>query len=306
MSNEIENRIINLKFNNKEFEKNAAKSIHTLNLFEKSLNNVKGVKVGFTNIIDAFKKAGSTLSKVGNGAKAALDHISHFGRSAQESSDIAIRSLSTLEEIGVGALRRLGEQALQAGENLVKSLTIDQVAAGWEKFGEKTRSVASIMSATGMSADEVAGKLKKLNWYTDETSYSYSDMTNNIGKFTNAGIELDDAITAMIGIGNAAGLAGSSVQDASHAMEGFSGAMAQGYMDRQRWSWVKTAHMDTVQFKQALIDAAESMGLLENAGNGVYGAFGNFDDDSIVTIENFENAMTKAKWLTKDVMVTAL
>ena len=306
MSDSIENRIINLQFNNKDFEKHASESMKTLDKFEKSLNGFKGTKVGLEEIVSGFKKFGSTLSQVGNGAKTALSNIVAFGRSTKESADVAIQSLSSLEQIGVGALRRLGEQALNAGENLVKSLTIDQVTAGWEKFGEKTRSVASIMSATGMSADEVAGKLKKLNWYTDETSYAYTDMTNNIGKFTNAGIALDDAITAMIGIGNAAGLAGSSVQDASHAMEGFSGAMAQGYMDRQRWSWIKTAHMDTVQFKQALIDAAESMGILENAGDGVYGAFGYFDDDSIVTIENFENAMTKSKWLTRDVMVKAL
>jgi len=315
MSTTIDNQIVNLQFNNKDFEKNAAQSLKTVDKLKKSLD-FSGVKSGFETIANSLKKVTSTVSgavtgvekfynvykKLGDVALHPVRNLKELGANAEAVS----QSFSKLEEISVGALRRLGEQALDAGERLAKSLTIDQLSAGWEKFGEKTRSVASIMSATGMSADEVTEKLKKLNWYTDETSYAYTDMTNNIGKFTNAGIALDDAITAMIGIGNAAGLAGSSVQDASHAMEGFSGAIAQGYMDRQRWSWIKTAHMDTVQFKEALIDAAVAEGVLEKGAEGVYGAFGSFDDDSIVTIENFENAMTKAKWLTTNVMTRAL
>lgn len=315
MSTTIDNQIVNLQFNNKDFEKNAAQSLKTVDKLKKSLD-FSGVKSGFETIANGLKKVTSTVSgavtgveKFYNVYKKLGDIALHPVRNLKElgaNTEAVSQSFSKLEEISVGALRRLGEQALDAGERLAKSLAIDQVSAGWEKFGEKTRSVASIMSATGMSADEVTEKLKKLNWYTDETSYAYTDMTNNIGKFTNAGIKLDDAITAMIGIGNAAGLAGSSVQDASHAMEGFSGAIAQGYMDRQRWSWIKTAHMDTVQFKEALIDAAVAEGVLEKGAEGVYGAFGSFDDDSIVTIENFENAMTKAKWLTTNVMTRAL
>lgn len=315
MSTTVDNQIINLQFNNKDFEKNASQSLKTVEKLKKNLD-FNGVKTGFETIASGLKKVTSTVSgavtgieKFYNVYRKLGDIAFHPVRNLKElgaNTEAVTQSFSKLEEVSVGALRRLGEQAVDAGERLVKSLTVDQVSAGWEKFGEKTRSVAAIMSATGMSAETVTDKLKKLNWYTDETSYAYTDMTNNIGKFTNAGIELDDAITAMIGIGNAAGLAGASVQDASHAMAGFSGAIAQGYMDRQRWSWIQTAHMDTVQFKEALIDAAVAEGTLEKGAEGLFGAFGEFDDDHIVTVENFENAMTKSKWLTSNVMTTAL
>ena len=158
--------------------------------------------------------------------------------------------------------------------NTIKSLTVDQVSVGFDKYERKVQSVQTIMNATGKDIDTVNDSLDKLNWYTDETSYSYSDMVDNISKFTSSGIDLSEATTSMIGIANAAGLAGASVGDASHAMEGFSKAMGQGYMSRQNWQWIRTAHMDTIQFKESMIEAAVSAGKLakitDRQGNTTY------------------------------------
>lgn len=281
----IDNRIVNLQFNNKDFEKNAATTLETCEKLDKQLS-FKGVIEGLAGLSAAAR---------------ALD-LSPI----VSATETAAKAFNPLEEIAIGALRRIGEQALQTGEQLLKSVTVDQIEAGYGKFDEKTRSVQTIMSATGKTVEEVNEQLQMLNWYTDETSYAYTDMTNNIGKFTNAGVKLEDAVTAMVGIGNAAGLAGASVQDASHAMAGFSKAMGQGYMDRLTWSWIKTAHMDTIQFKQSMIDAAVAAGKLIKLENGMYSVGGKTDDDHLVSAATFELSLTKSKWLTSDIITKTL
>ncbi len=82
------------------------------------------------------------------------------------------------------------------------SLSIDQVTSGFAKYEEKATAVQTIMNATGKSIDEVNEQLEKLNWFTDETSYSFTDMVSNIGKFTSNGVDLGGAVTAMMGIAN--------------------------------------------------------------------------------------------------------
>lgn len=281
----IDNRIVNLQFNNKDFEKNAATTLETCEKLDKKLT-FKGVIEGLAGLSAAAKAF--DLSPI------------------VSATETAARAFNPLEEIAIGALRRIGEQALQTGEQILKSVTVDQIEAGYGKFDEKTQSVQTIMSATGKTVEEVNEQLQMLNWYTDETSYAYTDMTSNIGKFTNAGVKLEDAVTAMVGIGNAAGLAGANVRDASHAMAGFSKAMGQGYMDRLTWSWIKTAHMDTIQFKQAMIDSAVAAGKLIKLSNGMYSVGGYTDDDHILSAATFESSLTKSKWLTSDIITKTL
>lgn len=280
-----DNRIVNIQFNNKDFEKNAATTLETCEKLDKQLT-FKGAVEGLASLSAAAKLF--DLSPV------------------VDATETAAKAFSPLEEMAIGALRRIGEQALQTGEQILKSVTVDQIEAGYGKFDEKTQSVQTIMSATGKTVEEVNEQLQMLNWYTDETSYAYTDMTSNIGKFTNAGVKLEDAVTAMVGIGNAAGLAGANVRDASHAMAGFSKAMGQGYMDRLTWSWIKTAHMDTIQFKQAMIDSAVAAGKLIKLSNGMYSVGGYTDDDHILSAATFESSLTKSKWLTSDIITKTL
>lgn len=280
-----DNRIVNLQFNNKDFEKNAATTLETCEKLDKKLT-FKGVIEGLAGLSAAAKSF--DLSPI------------------VSATETAAKAFNPLEEMAIGALRRIGEQALQTGEQILKSVTVDQIEAGYGKFDEKTQSVQTIMSATGKTVEEVNEQLQMLNWYTDETSYAYTDMTSNIGKFTNAGVKLEDAVTAMVGIGNAAGLAGTNVRDASHAMAGFSKAMGQGYMDRLTWSWIKTAHMDTIQFKQAMIDSAVAAGKLIKLSNGMYSIDGKTDDNHLVSAATFELSLTKSKWLTSDIITKTL
>lgn len=290
MSNVVEDRIINLKFNNKDFEKNAAQSMKTIDALEEKLTfkNVasKGVDA-FKGLINAARQVPTALEQIADAGS--LGMLSKIKASFTKNGDL----FSPLMEMATGAFRKIGEEAYSLGKQITTSLTTQQIDSGWSKYADKTRSVQTIMNATGMSIDKVTEQLAKLNWYTDETSYAYTDMTSNIAKFTASGIDLKTAVTAMIGIGNAAGLAGASVQDASHAMTGFAKAMGTGFMNRQNWSWIETAHMDTQKLREVFVDAGIALGTLDKEARAD-------------AIKNFSSTLTEGKWLTRDVMLKAL
>lgn len=236
---------IEMGWDGQQFESGVQKSIKTLDQLKSSLNLEESAKsfeslqtnanaLDFSNIVDNVNIIASRFTFMGK----LVDKIR--GRISDSLIDLAKNSTQ-----------------------FVKGLTIDQVGAGWGKYEQKSKAVQTIMNATGMSIEDVNASLDKLTWYTDETSYSFSGMIDNIAKFTSNGIGLDSAVTSMIGIGNAAGLAGASVEDATHAMDGFSKAMGKGFMSTDSWRWIQTAHMDTEKFKKIMIDAAVEAGTLE-------------------------------------------
>lgn len=280
MATQIENRLLGLQFDNEQFERGAAQSIQTLGKLKDALA-LKGADTGASNLQKAFSNL--SFNAVTNG----LNNVT--------------QSFSVLEQIGIGALRSLGSQIENLGVKLVKNLGLNQFTAGWGKYNAITQSVQTIIAATGKSIEEVTKYTDKLNWFTDETSYSLTDMTNNIAKFTSAGIDLDKAVDQMMGIGNAAALAGAGVQGASHAMSGFSKAMAAGYMSTINWSWIQTAKLDTLAFKQALIDAAVEVGTLKKVGDAYY----TVAKGTEITAENMREGLSE-KWLNTKAMEKAL
>ena len=280
MPNQIENFLLGLKFDNEQFERGAAQSISTLDKLKDALS-LKGAESGASNLQKAFSNL--SFNSITNG----LNNVT--------------KGFSALEQIGIGALRNLGAQIESLGVSLVKKVGLDQIYTGWGKYKEITQSVQTIIAATGKGIEEVTKYTDILNWFTDETSFSLTDMTNNIAKFTSAGIDLDKAVNQMMGIGNAAALAGAGVQGASHAMSGFSKAMAAGYMSTINWSWIQTAKLDTLAFKQALIDAAVEVGTLKKVGNAFY----TVSKGTKVSAENMREGLSE-KWLNTAAMEKAL
>lgn len=303
MSTYIDERVVEMQFDNEDFEKNTKTTLKTIDKLKEALD---------------FGKSGKDSA---SGLDAIAIASTNMGNTIKASTVIAITALS-----------RLTNAAINAGEKIVKSLTVDQISAGWDKLVEKTSSVQTIFNATkngieGMEALEhhmevVTGQIEELNWFTDETSFNLVDMTSNIAKFTSAGVELESATQAMMGIASAAGYAGLNAGSASHAMEGFSKSMASGYMNRQNWSWIKTAGMDTLAFKQQLIDAAVEAGSLvkvqKKVGKGktakieeVYAVTSTTKKGKLtkksheVTAENFEEYLSD-KWLTAEAIENTL
>ena len=279
MTTVIDERVVEMKFNNADFEKNVAQSMDTLDKLKKSLN------------IDT----GKSLEEIGKASK----NFSLAG--VTETITEATTKFSALEIAGVTAIAKITSAAMDFGAKFVKSLSIDQVSSGFDKYAQKTQSVQTIIAATGESIEEVTSQIERLNWFTDETSYNLVDMTSNIAKFTSNGIKLQDAVTQMIGIANAAALSGANAEKASHAMTGFSKAMGEGKMTSQQWSWIQTSGMDTMAFKQALIDAAVAAGTLTKVADGYFQTLKGHE----VTLTNFEANMKDA-WIIPDVMTSAL
>lgn len=284
MSREIDERVVEMRFDNKQFEANVATSMSTLEKLKKSLD-LDGAAKGFDSLSDAAGKC----------------NVSALGQAAEAVST----KFSALETIAVGALLKIGNQAVTAGEHLLKSLTVDNIMDGWNKYADKTTAVQTIMAATGKSIDEVNDSLEKLIWFTDETSYSMTDMTSNIGKFTSQGVDLDTAVTAMQGISTWASLSGGSINEASRAMYNLSQALGVGAVKLQDWKSIENANMATKEFKEMAMEAAVETGNLtksfDAAGNAIYKT----SKGTEVTAANFSSTLQDA-WFSSDALIAVL
>ena len=279
MTTVIDERVVEMRFNNEDFEKNVAQSMNTLDNLKKSLN---------------FDSANS-LKDLGSAAKGfSLSGIT-------ETITEATSKFSVFEVAGITAIANITNKAVDFGLSFAKSLSLDQLSTGMDKYAEKTTAIQTIISATGASIEEVTEQIDKLNWFTDETSYNLTDMISNIAKFTNSGIGLSDAVTQMMGIATAAGDAGKGVQGATHAMEGFSKAMSKQYMDQSSWMWIRTSGIDTIRFKDAMLEAAVAAGTLKKVGDGLYETL----KGNAVTAEDFATNL-KDKWMNAEVMQKGL
>lgn len=282
MSQTIDSKVVEMRFDNKQFESNIQTSMKSIDKLQDSLNFD-----GATKGLDDIKNASSKLNFSG-----LSDSIGSIGQ-----------KFSAFETIATGVLLRIGQKVADAGIQLVKSLSIDNIAAGWEKFGDKTQSVGTLISQ-GYSMDEVNEQLNRLNWFTDETSYNFTDMVSNISKFTATGKKLDESVEAMQGIANWAALSGQNAQTASHAMYQLSQAMGAGSMRLEDYKSIQNVSMDTDEFRQKALDAAVALGTLKKNADGTYsslveGAKDAFNFDK----SQFATTLTGGKWFTSDVMM---
>lgn len=287
MSTTIDERVVEMRFDNKQFESNAKESLSTLDKLKQALDLSASTK-GFENLEKAAN--GVDVSGISN----AIENVK--------------LKFSALEIAAIAALANITNKAIDAGVNLAKSLSIDQITAGWSKYGDKTSAVQTIMAATakdftdtGEQMEYVSDQLDKLNWFTDETSYSFLDMVNNIGKFTSNNVKLDTAVTAMQGISTWAAISGANVGEAGRAMYNLSQAIAVGAVKLMDWKSIENANMATSEFKQTAIDTAVAMGTLTKSGDGVYKTM----KGNEVSVSNFNSALSDA-WFSSDVLLKTL
>lgn len=276
MATEVENRVVAMEFDNKNFEKNMAQTMQTLDEFDEKLN-FKGAEKGFQTIESAAKKC-------------------DLGPMEKAVSSLEMK-FSALQIAGVTAISRIVNAAIDAGGRIVKSLTIDPVSSGWAQYETKVASVRTIMNATGDSIETVNAALDKLAIFTDETSYSFADMIDNIGKFTANNVPLDKSVSAMQGIANWAAVSGQNTQAAARAMYNLSQALSVGAVTAIDWKSIEMANMATKEFKEEVIKTAKAMGKLDAQGKNLKG--------NIVTIESFRETLSD-KWFDSDVLVSVL
>ena len=207
MSKTVDERVVSMQFDNEHFERNVKTTMSTLDRLKQSLN-LSGSAKGLENIGTAAKNI--NMSSLGNAVETVRTKF------------------SALEVMGVTALANITNSAVNAGKRIVKSLTIAPIKSGFNEYELKMGSIQTIMAGTGESLETVNKYLDELNTYSDQTIYSFQDMTSNIGKFTNAGVKLEDAVMAIKRISNEAAVSGANANEASRAMYNFAQALSSG------------------------------------------------------------------------------
>ncbi len=284
MSKTIDDRVVQMEFDNSKFEGNVKTTMSTLEKLKQALN--------FKGVQDGAEKSASNISTLGSAVQT-----------------VGAR-FSSLEVIGITALTNITNKAIDAGEQMLKSLTIEPVSSGFKEYELKMDSIRTIMASTGESLATVNSYLDELNKYSDETIYSFSDMTENIGKFTNAGVKLDKAVLAIKGIANEAALSGANANEASRAMYNFAQALSAGYVKLIDWRSIETANMSTAEFKQELLNTAVALKTVEAQADGTYkvlttNAAGSSMSDTITATKNFNDSLAY-QWMTTEVLTNTL
>ena len=245
MSKTIDSRVLDMRFENRQFEAGVQTSINTLDKLKKSLN-ISSSEKGISGIGTAATSANSDFMTLASG----ID---------------AVRSrFSALQIIGVTTLANLTTSAVNYGKRLVDSLTIEPIRTGLTEYETKINSIQTIMSNTankGVTMKDVTRVLDELNTYADKTIYNFAEMTRNIGTFTAAGVGLEESANAIQGIANLAAASGSSSQQASTAMYQLSQALATGTVKLMDWNSVVNAGMGGQKFQEALKATAREHGI---------------------------------------------
>lgn len=265
MSREVDSHVVEMRFDNENFEKNTKKTISTIDRLMEKLQ-FKGAEKGFEKL------------------DAAAENVDFA--TMQTSLDRLESKFSSLNIVATTALVNITNKFVDAGEKLVKSLSIDQVASGWDKYTEKTSNVQTIMNATGKSIDQVNGYLNKLMWYSDETSYSFSEMTSALSQMTAAGGNIDKMIPMIMGIANATADAGKTGFAFQSTIRNLTQSYSAGHLQLQDWKSLNLMGTATKALKQELIDTAVELGTLKKGE---------------VTIASFESSLQK-KWANTEVM----
>lgn len=274
MSTTIDERVVEMRFDNKQFESNVQTSLSTLDRLKKSLN-LSGAAKCFDEIDSASKKVNM------NGLANAVESVR--------------LKFSALEVMAVTALANITNSALNAGKRIVSALTIDPIKTGFQEYETQIGAVQTILANTqheGTNLQQVNRALDELNTYADKTIYNFTEMTRNIGTFTAAGVNLQTSVDSIKGIANLAAVSGSTSQQASTAMYQLSQALAAGKVSLMDWNSVVNAGMGGKVFQDALVRTSELLGTRAKNAINMYGSF--------------RESLTKGEWLTTEVLTETL
>ena len=242
MSTLIDSRVAEMRFDNRNFERNVATSMSTLDKLKEKLK-LKDVATGLENITSAANKV--TFSHIGN-----------------ETDTVGVK-FSAMQVAATTALVNLTNTAIQAGTSIANSL-ISAAKSGFQEYETQINAVQTILANTsskGTTLEQVNNALDELNHYADMTIYNFTEMTRNIGTFTAAGVDLNTSVAAIKGIANLAAVSGSTSQQASTAMYQLSQALAAGTVKLQDWNSVVNAGMGGQVFQDALKETARVHGI---------------------------------------------
>lgn len=273
MSETIDSKVVEMRFDNKDFEANTRTTMSTLDKLKEKLH--------FPGASKGLEEIGETARKVDfSGMSSGIQAVQ--------------MKFSALQVMGITVLQNITNAAMDAGRKITDAITIDPVKDGFAEYETQMNAVQTILANTqkeGTNVEQVNKALDELNTYADKTIYNFTEMTRNIGTFTAAGVKLDASVSAIKGIANLAAVSGSTSQQASTAMYQLSQALAAGKIQLMDWNSVVNAGMGGQVFQDALIRTSEH---LQTGAKAAIAAEGSFRES------------LKKDWLTTEVLTQTL
>lgn len=274
MSRTIDERIVEMRFDNRQFEQNVQTSLSTLDKLKRGLD---------------LDNAAKSLDGLGDAAKRC--DMSVLGKSVETVQ----AKFSAFQVVAMTTLSNITNSAVNTGKRLVSALTIDPIKTGFQEYETQIGAVQTILANTqheGTNLQQVNRALDELNTYADKTIYNFTEMTRNIGTFTAASVNLRTSVDSIKGIANLAAISGSTSQQASTAMYQLSQALAAGKVSLMDWNSVVNAGMGGKVFQDALVRTSELLGTGAQNAINMYGSF--------------RESLTRGEWLTTEVLTETL
>lgn len=305
MSQVVDTKVVEMQFDNSKFEKNIEVSLNSLKFLNKSIEDAGKGRSSLDELAHASDQVGLSF-----------DNMSAKSR-------ISISLMDMLAGVGTRAFNKISDAVAGFAMNMANSLSgMQAMRDGFAEYELKMGSVQTILMGakiidpkTGKNLEDTTArldivneKLEELNTYSDKTIYSFKDMTANIGKFTNAGVNLDDAVGAIQGVANVAAISGANASEASRAMYNFSQALSSGAVKLIDWKSIENANMATMDFKQQLLDTAVALGTVTKEGNEYITTTTNAQgkvSEAFNATKGFNDSLSH-QWMTTEVLTQTL
>ena len=289
----IDSRVVQMKFDNKQFESGVKQTLSSLKQLKESLNfkttsneftkSLSGLtketeklksNMDFNGAASKFGILGTVADKIKSKMVSAMnDSATSIQQLDRASNSVTLQGIasaidgisSKFNAMGVVAatvLSNITNSAITAAKQIASAMSLDSIMDGYREYETQINSVQTILANTkkeGTNIDQVNSALDTLNTYADKTIYNFTEMTRNIGTFTAAGVGLQTSVDSIQGIANLAAVSGSSSLQASTAMYQLSQAIASGTVKLMDWNSVVNAGMGGQVFQDALIRTSEHL-----------------------------------------------
>lgn len=256
MSKQIENNVVQMTFDNKDFEKNistSSKSIEKLNEQLKFKDASEGFKdlekyannVNFDGLNKAINNINSVFTVTGKLAKNIVDDIAGYLENKISSAVSTVsRSINYVFDPSFGMQKY--EQYTTALLSMTSNLS------DYDKLHFKDN--------FGSELEFVEHYIETLALYADETSYSMTDMVDTMAKFAANNVDIAQSSSAMMGLANMAAVAGQNAKTATASMYQLAQAFGTGYVRYQDWAQAFTLkNIATKESKEIFLKAAQEM-----------------------------------------------
>lgn len=301
MSSKVEHRIVTMKFDNKSFQRDAQATMGMLDKLKEKLSFKSvasgagkvfaGLGKGLFSIIGKLNPIKNPFSKAQQGAADLQRGVNNFTMAPMVGATTSVsKSFIAMSTVAITALSNITNKALNSATSLAKGLTVDPITEGLKEYETQLNSIQTILANTeskGTTLEDVNAGLNELNKYADQTIYNFTAMTDSIGKFTVAGVGLDDSVAAIKGFSNAAALAGANSQETAGAMKQLAQGMSSGTIRLQDWLSIETAGIASEGFRNSLIDTAKVHGV---------------NVDKMIKEQGSFRLTLQEGWLTQDIM----